>query len=373
MLVHFLTAHSFKAHSLTYPLRIFSNQLEEMGIRIKFYYRVQSSLSDCDVLCLSTEAFRPRRINPRPPKFLDLIKRIRPQVRTIIWFDQRNSSGTTQFLVLPFVDLYAKNQLLKDPWFYLKPQYGNRIYSDYYHKTLDISDPNPGNSKFFIHPYDFDKLAVSWNFGLGDYRTNLDWRRRLNILLPYGIHYRFKSTPPQADRPIKIVYRASENYIPTVAYQRKKTCHCLESLAKQSTYRIIYQGKVHYNQYMREMRQAAIVPSPFGLGEICPRDFECFIAGAALLKPDMNYLITWPDYYIDNQTYVPHAWDFSDFEEKITLLINKPNVRRGIAAAGQDRYLQSISAVGGKAFALHLMELIQKAQKMKSTPTEELG
>lgn len=70
---------------------------------------------------------------------------------------------------------------------------------------------------------------------------------------------------------------------------------------------------IPYNDYLQEIAQSKAVYSPYGYGEIYTRDFEAFLQGAALIKPDMNHLVTYPDWYIDNQTYIPVKWDFSDF------------------------------------------------------------
>ena len=58
-------------------------------------------------------------------------------------------------------------------------------------------------------------------------------------------------------------------------------------------------------------------PSPFGLGEICYRDFEILFSGCLMIKPDMKHIKTWPNIYIPMETYIPCRWDFSDLEEKV--------------------------------------------------------
>ena len=53
--------------------------------------------------------------------------------------------------------------------------------------------------------------------------------------------------------------------------------------------------------------------SPFG-GEICYREFESFLYRCVLIKPNMEHLRTWPDYYIENKTYLPMKQDDLDEE-----------------------------------------------------------
>jgi hypothetical protein len=62
--------------------------------------------------------------------------------------------------------------------------------------------------------------------------------------------------------------------------------------------------------YFREMERTRSVLLPFGLGEITLKDFEVFLTGSLLIKPDMSHLETWPDFYRDGETFVGHAWIF---------------------------------------------------------------
>jgi hypothetical protein len=103
-----------------------------------------------------------------------------------------------------------------------------------------------------------------------------------------------------------------------------------------------------------------IVVSPFGWGEICYRDFECFLAGAVLLKPDMSHLKTWPDYYEPHVTYIPFAWDLSDLEQRIMDVLSDVERSQEIATNGQRRFLESLRANGDPCFASHMTHLLSQ-------------
>jgi hypothetical protein len=75
----------------------------------------------------------------------------------------------------------------------------------------------------------------------------------------------------------------------------------------------------------------------------------------------MGHLETWPDYYEPEATYVPHAWDFSDFQAKTNELLASPARCRGIARSAQERYLETLSDCGGERFAAHFAALIKSA------------
>jgi hypothetical protein len=132
-------------------------------------------------------------------------------------------------------------------------------------------------------------------------------------------------------------------------------------MAASTSYRIAYEGRLPYDEYSAELGRTRVALSPFAWGEICFRDFECFLSGATLLKPDMNHLETWPGYYKPGVTYVPHAWDFSDFRLRANELLETPALCREIARSAQDRYLESLSDRGGERFAAHFAALIERA------------
>jgi hypothetical protein len=39
--------------------------------------------------------------------------------------------------------------------------------------------------------------------------------------------------------------------------------------------------------------------------------------GSVLVKPDMSHIEVEPPVFVPNETYIPVAWDLSDFEDKI--------------------------------------------------------
>tara|TARA_B100001094_G_scaffold255129_1_gene254010 strand:- start:703 stop:1716 length:1014 start_codon:yes stop_codon:yes gene_type:complete len=65
------------------------------------------------------------------------------------------------------------------------------------------------------------------------------------------------------------------------------------------------------------MRNSKIGLSPFGMGELCYRDLEFIQYGCLLIKPDMNKVITEPDFFKPMETYVPVKPDWSDLNETI--------------------------------------------------------
>ena len=92
------------------------------------------------------------------------LKELRLSTNKLIWFDMRDSAGTTQFEVMPFVDRYVKKQIYRDPQYYFDPPYGGRAYSQFYNRRYGVTD----RSAYQMTPLlqsDYSKLCLGWNIG----------------------------------------------------------------------------------------------------------------------------------------------------------------------------------------------------------------
>lgn len=75
--------------------------------------------------------------------------------------------------------------------------------------------------------------------------------------------------------------------------------------------------KKPFHEFIDIMSHSKCTLSPFGMGEICFRDFEAIQYGSVLLKPNMSVVNTYPNIYIPYETYIPCNLDWSDLEEKV--------------------------------------------------------
>jgi len=278
-----------------------------------------------------------------------------------VFVDSGDSSGNISNTILPVVDLYVKANMLRDRTLYTTPLYDGSLITDTYHRLAGVSVEHT-KSWGQIDTANLPRLVLGWNLALSDVNVRYQWGqlgRALAILFP-GSSYRPDFTLPTTPRPIDVSYRVGIPPRETIAYQRIQMRDHIAALdTSQVTFR--YQGRIPYRDYVAEMQQSRIVPSPFGWGEICYRDFEAFMHGAALLKPDMSHLETWPDLYQPGITYEPVAWDFSNFDEKLTGLLDDPQKALAIAEAGQKAYLKALSPAGGEAFAEHIRRIVDRA------------
>ena len=349
---------SSNGSALLFPLVFHKNILREALLDIRFVSRSTTALTECDVLIIDSKEFREDWGEEQQSQTLELISSYSDSVSRVIWCDTTDSTGTLQSAVIPLVAKYLKSQLLKDRSLYTSHMYGGRIYSHYYKETAGIEDGIQANLLNplipAIHKSDTAKLCVSWNSGLADYSTYGPWKIRLYHHSGISLFLRYPKaiTTSTTDRINDVSARFGVTYrLPSVRYQREQIRKLLSSRLNTN--------KLNRRGYMKELTQTKIVLSPFGWGEITLKDFEVFLTGGMLLKPSLDHMETWPNFYSDGVTYLSHAWDLNNLEENIAWALDNSNERRAIAAAGQQRYLLYTSDIGaGELFAQHLIDIL---------------
>ena len=329
-----------------FPLIVHRHALAALGISVTLQRSdaEMNRLADCDVLILDSKFYSPRW-TADSEAVLDRIAALAEAAPKLFYFDITDSSGWDHARALPHVTAYFKNQLLKDRSAYLRPLYGYRVYADHYHRSAGAEDPDGARSEPVAKPALLDKLYVGWNSALADYSLGGPARMALYRRLPVAPLLRFPADAddPARPRPHDLSCRFATGYArQSVGWQRQAMARRLGSRLNDD--------RVSRRRYLAELREAKIVPSPFGFGEICYRDFEAFLAGALVLKPDTSHMETWPDLYRDGETFVSHCWDLSDLEEKIEALLADDKGRIEIARHGQDSYRRHL--VGREAAQL---------------------
>jgi len=272
------------------------------------------------------------------------LERAKSKVDHLVWADLGDSTGATHFEVLPFVDRYLKGVILKDKAQYLKFQYGSRCFTHFYHEKYQIEDEDPGEPHLNHIPAEanLNKVCLSWNQAFSNYTHwgfYYDKLMRHFGLLPNFQLSRF--TSPAKHRSNELSCRISANYRrKTVSFQRARV---LEKLTKR-----IPTNKVTRKEFFAEIRNSRMVISPFGWGEICYRDFEAWMAGTTLMKPDCDHMLTWPDLYIKDSTYLSFDWDLSDFESRLDWAVSNPRDVLKIAEHGQELYQLFFNSIDGQ-------------------------
>ena len=128
--------------------------------------------------------------------------------------------------------------------------------------------------------------------------------------------------PPTDFKPIDVcaIYQAEhkENYEHTFRNDIPYTEHRKGAwdILDTGTFKCITE-QLPYEQYISNLYSSKVCLSPFGMGEICFRDFEVMALNTLLIKPDMSMVITKPNIYIDGETYFGVQYDWSNLNEVI--------------------------------------------------------
>ena len=245
--------------------------------------------------------------------------------------------------------------MLADTTRYTEHIYGGREHSDFYHRTASVNDDGPAVDDP-ASPENLDKLGVSWNSGLANYSTygpmkvGLYRKTRIRRLLSYPQ----AMGHPNSSRSVDVSARFGASYSKaTVRYQREQIRELLGDRFDTS--------KLNRRGYMKELRRSKLVLSPFGWGEITLKDFEVFLTGGLLLKPAMDHLVTWPNFFESGVTCLTHDWNLTDLGGWIEWALENSTDRQAIAAEGQKRYIEYTSGPHApEIFVEHLRAVLSK-------------
>jgi len=358
ILVHVLYDAEFSRNSeaFLFPLIVYRRQLKrEHNVRISFFSCISPELLSCDVLCVSSKFFSAWWSRQEGMQVKDFLQKARTRVNRLEWFDHADSTGATQFRVLPYVDRYYKNQILRDRQQYQRVMYGTRVTTDFYHNFFGVSDTVVDEPHLNHIPSvpDLLKIQVGWNYGLAHYGLYGEMLGKL--LYPWPLLPRVRPRhwyAPSTKRALPVSCRMGMSYArETVARSRQEV--------KKRLHGRIPTDRLPRRKYFAEMTQSVSGVSPFGWGEVCYRDFELTLSGAAMIKQDMNHLETWPDLYVREKTYLPFQWNLSDFEEKIEYAITHPAEMVERAFAAQAIYKRvMMTEEGGNEFCARFVRMI---------------
>lgn len=358
--IHVLISSTIGTNELSfvYPIQFNRRQIESLGLKVKIFQELSSELYDCDVLIVSSIFARRQKFwaSEGYREVFDFLEMARQKTKAVIWADVGDSTGSTHFKVLPYVDRYFKGALLKDRNGYLREYYAARVFSDYYHETLGITDNDAGEAHLKHAPTqdELDKVVLSWNQAFMNYNyigyCYDTAKRRLFGLPPLGLN---AFVAPKKVRSELFNCRVSANYSrKTVAYQREQVLLRLSQYASSK--------RVNRRAFYKEMTNTRAVISPFGWGEICYRDFEAVVAGALLVKPSCAHMDTWPNLYVEHETYLPFEWDFSDFETVVARVEEGGADLLELAQNAQERYRDYLYAPQGRqGFASRFRDLCE--------------
>jgi len=364
--LHVLTTYnSPNSLALSYPLLINKAFFKAKGIDIHFYDRITNKVHDCDVIFINGKFFRTWHAE-REKELYNIIAGFKKKTAKVFWFDTTDSTGTTQFNVMPYVDGYYKNQVLKDRSLYQKVYYGYRIFTEFYKENFGVSDVTESHpdkaerNKSVATPLQREhmhKLHISWNTAMNDWGSynflSGGLIAKIRTYLPFNTSYTAQFIKADKTRKIDVNGRIGLSHSrDTIKFHRETIVNMLKKFK-------IDTSRTSRRQYLNEIRNSKIGISPFGWGEICYRDFELIINGALLFKADMSHLKTWPPLYIKDQTYVPYSWSLEDFEQKLRdILKDKEKIIR-VSKKAQELYAYYLYGNGRLEFCNRVLDIIR--------------
>jgi len=355
MKVNFLTKgfNNWYGQTFLYPLIRYRKQLRDLDITLQFHRKETSELTDCDLLIIDNSWFRNDWLDGTQ-QVIEKLVAYRSRVASLHYMDFMDSSGMPHARALPYVDRYWKSYLLKDRSHYLKPLYSHRVYTDYYHHSLGVQDKEASLSEPIEDEILLKKLGLSWSSALANYSYVGLYQAELfkRLPIPKILDILPKFVDPKKHRNNSLFCRLGYKYSrETLAYQRRQICERISNR--------IPVDRVSRKVYFKELADSRVAISPFGNGEVCYRDYEAFLSGALLIKPDMSHMNSWPHLYRDNETVLYHRWDLGDFETVVEKAIDQYQANIHIAERAQETYRKYlVGTTAAEAFCQHFYNML---------------
>jgi hypothetical protein len=330
-----------RGYNIFFPLIKWKKEFTTDGIKFSFIDTHKTEkIYNSDIIIIDYRYFFHlinKKIYHDNQFIIDVISKAKRFGIKVILFDTADSSGSRCFDLTPYVDLHLKKQLRRD----LNEYTINK-------GAQSVRCWVPGNDNFAksklsyteCAPEQIKKLKLGWNIGMVDYRYF-----PMSKFYPIGtsnllnqIYQTPKPVSPYLSKPLVTSFRGNVHQDPVYSYQRRILIDTLKQIDDLN----IGRGRpLSKSKYYKELSRSKIVISPYGWGEICYRDFEAFIFGSVLLKPSMEHLITFPDVYIENESYISLKWDMSDLKEKLYFINNSD--QREIAQNAQKKFMNIIT------------------------------
>lgn len=336
----------------------FKKELLALGLEVKFYSKLSRTCLKADFIFLNSRSFKSKN------DYIDILslKKICEINSNIYWFDMRDSAGTTQFEVLPYVKKYIKKQLYIDRSLYSKNLYGGRYYTDFYHKKFNVEDRQVYKQTKLENKFR-KKIILGWNIGVAqifDYSKNslFDyWKEYLKFRFlnkkNFELALNFSENNSKKINIISLMNRDFKRE--TISFQRKKIYQFLKNSEYENC---IYNQRLNKKEYLKNLKDSKISLGSYGWGEICYREFEAVRCGASFITADMSNIDTWPNIYFKNETYLPYNLDFSNISEVINELLNNNELRTKFVKNSQEVLRNTHNSIGKKYFIDKLTEIL---------------
>jgi hypothetical protein len=344
-------------YSIIFPLYKWKKILCDYGIHLRITHNPDDLiLRDSDATMIISRAFEngwqsmAKRNKQNEAELISFLTDLKKSVGKLVWYDRADAAGSTDFPIIQYVDIFVKNQIFRDRNYYTVNNGAKSI-------RPWLADPHNLSEHlklFFPCPPDqVNKIKIGWNITYSDHRN---FSFKYDRVLSNYVFKHPKIYTPSPSRKFDFCLRGNLNYDNknAISTHRYDAVSILRNLKNSKN--IISDQRVSKRRFMKELSESKICISPFGWGEICYRDFEAFIAGSLLIKPDVSNLLTFPDLFIENKTYIPVSWKLDNLKEKVEDVLCNYSKYIDIARSGQAAFTKAIT--DGNAFAQHVKDIL---------------
>ena len=323
--IKLLESHIHRNETTFRPFLFAQNVLREIGIEF-------TESNDYDYAWVGQASIidKKKSLQESIDKGLEFISKIDGDYMIIDGQDSTSLIGTIDVFRESNALLFLKNSYLKDFNLYKKGWANGRMYwgpSEY--TTPDINDLK-------------SKMKL----------TGCNW---LSTTQPKW--YDYKNVDKQYDISCMFGYptknKVYEHDVCQTNYYDKHRKELLDTLGdKYNIAKLVDGQRVSIEEYYNKMFNSKIIIAPLGYGEMAPRDLESAMFGSVLVKPDLSYIDTIPNIYLDLNTYISVYYDWSNLIEKIDFVLSDyENIRESLVENMRNKFIEKNNY---ENFAKHL-------------------
>tara|TARA_B100000287_G_scaffold277967_1_gene261895 strand:+ start:7140 stop:8213 length:1074 start_codon:yes stop_codon:yes gene_type:complete len=306
-------------HTL-FPYKKAMNQFKEIGIEIIL---PEDKTDSFDFAFVDHQSFSNKKVSleQSTEDGLNLLSKINGDYILVDGQDSPSLIGTFEVFKESNALLLLKHSMYKDRSLYNQGWIGGRWYWGTNWENFDELKYQPTDYDEYS-----DRIRLSGTNWLGVNPVNwLDYKqipKLFDVSAMFGFPSQHKTYEHMLD---------GKDDVPRQDYYYDEHRRPAIDILNKSPYMIakLVNGKrvpmEMYNQYNLHSK---VLFTPFGFGEMHPRDIESAMYGSILLKPDMSHIDSHPFVYEDGVTYVSCKHDFSDLEEKIEYCVENFNELR---------------------------------------------
>lgn len=347
MKINFLVGNLdyFNSYAFIYPIY---NSLKILSLKNRIDISYKENDNNYDLIFIDSKYFYKSFLDNNFEKISRTLDKIKKKCKKLIYCDNEASLFINR-KIYKHIDYYLKSKLPTDKNYYSKKYYGLRVYTDFYNKNFKVTDQKENYSDI-LDGLELNKNILGWNNGICDYSLYSNYKRKIFSYTHSKFILNFKLK--KLKKINKLSARIGQTYNrETINFQRNYLIQNLKNFTETK--------RINKRNYFKEISESYSSISPFGWGEICYRDFEIFLNESMLIKPSMDHIQTWPNYYRDKETYIKFNWDFSDFEKIISLIENKDYCSE-IARNGHKYFMNFFNEDGKEKFSKYFENILNK-------------